>query len=104
MLRWALKLQEYSFTVKYIKGDSNAADGLSRNVNAINLQSNGSYQQRPFTDTEKINVLKNIHLESGHGSFCTMKFLMEKNYNWPKLNSSIIKFIKSCRICLKDGY
>jgi hypothetical protein len=30
LLRWALKLQEFVFDVEYIKGDSNAADGLSR--------------------------------------------------------------------------
>jgi len=29
-LRWAMKLQEYQFSVEYIKGKDNAADGYSQ--------------------------------------------------------------------------
>lgn len=39
-LRWALKLQEFNFKIKYLKGDLNGADGLSRYVNINMINSN----------------------------------------------------------------
>ena len=52
LLRWALTLQEYKFKVKYIKGESNFSDILSRPT--INSNKN-NFRQILYTMIQKRN-------------------------------------------------
>ena len=55
LLRWSLKLQEFDFTPLYIKGEINAADGLSRQlgeletINAINKELDEDVKKKILT-------------------------------------------------------
>lgn len=74
LLRWSLKLQEYSFKPEYIKGDENIADGLSRqHINIIDSNVN----ELSINDKEKI--LNEYHLKSArikkHNEFLNTKTL-----------------------------
>lgn len=66
LLRWVLKLQEFSFTLIYIKKENNVADGLSRQSvrSILDLSREGT----------KIEILNEYHVESGHGSISTIHF------------------------------
>ncbi len=75
ILRWSLKLQEYTFKVEYIKGETNIADACSRikRINAV--------LKEPSVE-EKSDLLREYHTASGHGTANTMKFLMMRRYKW----------------------
>ncbi|MGL5771315.1 MAG: pol polyprotein, partial [Bacteroidales bacterium] len=66
-LRWGLKLQEYTFTPIYIKGDDNFADGLSR-YNDTSCIKALAIEDYTLTKDNRSNILKSLHYESGHGS------------------------------------
>jgi hypothetical protein len=101
LLRWALKLEEYKFKVRYIKGETNIADGLSRpilektKINATTVQE--------FTEENKKEILKTYHIETGHGSSNTMKDAMRRKYNWTNMFKDIEEYQKACLTCLKAG-
>lgn len=84
MLRWALKLQGYSFTLEYVKGESNIADGLSRYVCTSNLLGFKHSKYTPQDDLEKNNIIREYHRDSGHGSRENLKFLITENTNGGK--------------------
>lgn len=96
LMRWALELQEYSYIPKYIKGENNPADGLSRqpNICLLDLQ---------LTQNEKIQILSDYHKTSGHGSAHTMKFLLRDKYYWENQQQDIRNYIRGCLTCLKSG-
>jgi hypothetical protein len=78
LLRWSLKLQEYTFTTRYIKGEDNAADGLSRPIERIvNTITNIQDEFEPET---KRRILLAYHLQLGHGSINNMKFAFKCKY------------------------
>ncbi|MGL4850984.1 MAG: reverse transcriptase domain-containing protein [Clostridium sp.] len=102
ILRWAMKLQEYSFVPTYIEGEKNGADGLSRQGSeTININ---SVEAEEFSPEVKLKILQSYHVESGHGSSNTMKFMIAKRYKWKSLNKDIEDFVSKCQTCLKSGY
>jgi hypothetical protein len=98
LLRWSLKLQEYSFTPEYIKGEKNVADGLSRQGGIIVA----NISERPNSQ-ERQNIISQYHLLSGHGSSNTLKFMIRSRYKWPAMVKEIEDYVKSCEVCLKSG-
>ena len=101
LMRWALKLQEYKFTPEYIKGEKNAADGLSRYVNSLQQINENSCE--PSNPGTKQRILEEYHLNLGHGSMDNMKFAIKQKYNWPKMTKDIESFVKKCKICSRSG-
>ena len=100
LLRWSLKLQEFDFTPLYIKGEINAADGLSRQlgeletINAINKE---------LDEDVKKKILRAYHIASGHGSVNTMEFLLNQRYKWTGIHKNIKDFVSSCDTCMRAG-
>jgi Integrase zinc binding domain len=84
----------------YIKGEMNAADGLSRQadevlrIRALNIETN---------EKTKEKFSKEYHKESGYGSVNTMEFLINQRYKWTGIHEDIRKYVSSCTICLKSG-
>lgn len=97
--RSALKLQEYTFKVEYIKGEDNIADGVSR-ITKINM-----INEKRYVDnyTERKEILRGYHETLGHGSPNSMKFLIKERYNWANMNKDIDEYVSGCGKCLKSG-
>lgn len=100
LLRWALKLQEFAYKVEYIKGESNAADCLSRN---IQQEEKVNALKTIDKEMEKQMILKEYHTALGHGSARSMEFLLLKKYKWCGIKRDIKTFVKKCQICLRSG-
>lgn len=96
ILRWALKLADYDFTIKYIKGEENIADGLSR-CNRI------EYETEDIDEISKQQIMREYHETLGHGTSNLMKFAIGQTYNWKGMYKDIEKFYNSCLTCLKAG-
>lgn len=99
LLRWAMTLQEYSFIPKYICGETNSADGLSRQV--FNLCKANKANQLQAHDKQLI--LQDYHTTSGHGSLANMQFLLKGKYNWKGRKNDIKQMIEKCTTCNKSG-
>ncbi|KAF9761511.1 Gag-Pol polyprotein, partial [Nosema granulosis] len=103
LMRWSLKLSEYSFNPEYIKGEDNIADGLSR-IPEQKEKSVNSVRTQPIPDeTTRNEILKQHHLALGHGSPNAMKYVIAGKYNWEGMYKDIMDFVGSCEICLKGG-
>lgn len=101
LFRWSMKLQDYNFEVKYIKGESNAADELSRSQVCGNVSRQIT---RIIEDQETRNqILNEYHINTAHGSENTMKFLLKNKYIWDSMFKDIDTLIKNCSICQKSG-
>lgn len=101
LLRWAMKLQEYSFDVEYIKGETNAADELIRLYNCSRIESR--LLQEVGSVEEQAMILRDYHLSSVHSSATNMKFLIKEKYIWPRMYKDIEEYVKSYPICSKAG-
>ncbi|KAF9762731.1 Retrovirus-related Pol polyprotein from transposon [Nosema granulosis] len=103
LMRWILKLSEYTFKPEYIKGEDNIADGLSRiqemkdkSVNTVDIH------QTPDERTRE-SILRHYHIALGHGSANAMKYMVTGKYNWKGIYKDITDFVDRCTICLKGG-
>ncbi|KAF9762442.1 Transposon Tf2-11 polyprotein [Nosema granulosis] len=100
ILRWSLKLQEYSFNVEYIRGCTNVADACSRELCLNVRRVEGTHE---LTDRQKKDVLRDYHETSEHGTANTMKFLLDGRYKWKGMIKDIKNFVKQCGICARSG-
>lgn len=104
LTRWALKLQEYTFKIQYIKGEDNFADGLSRQGNLATIRETIPKTKSNHDEISKIErkkIIQEYHYLSGHASSKTMKFLINHKYKVLKFNKEIEEFCKTCQICKK---
>ncbi|KAI5151822.1 hypothetical protein ENBRE01_2411 [Enteropsectra breve] len=99
LMRWSLKLQDYKFKIEYIKGETNAADILSRNVREI-TESKQKTQEKPRE--QQTDMLELTHRVSGHGGASTMKFLL-RDTAWKGMHKEVEEYIKQCETCQKAG-
>lgn len=75
----ALRLQEYSFTPIYIKGESNIVDFFSRPPSETKIN---HIKSETLTKAEKNKIMTEFHLASGQGLTNNMKFLIKNKFNW----------------------
>lgn len=100
MLRWAMKLQEYSFTIECVQGESNIADGLSRKCFALKtLAEVGVIEDLGL----RARILEEYHVGYGHGCPNAMKFLLKEKYKWPGMFQEVDELYSNCGICLRAG-
>ncbi|KAI5151484.1 hypothetical protein ENBRE01_2170 [Enteropsectra breve] len=95
MLRWSLKLQEFDYEIQYIQGEANGADGLSR-IRRVETKKN-------YSREETLEIMKEYHMKSGHGSAKTMQFLIEDKYEWENIKKDLEEYVRKCPICSIAG-
>ncbi len=97
LVRWRLRLMEFSFTIIHIPGKDNViADSLSRLFG-------------PFTIDPPINpneLLPSIHnsIVGHHGISHTITLLKSAGITWPTYKDDITNYIKNCPVCQKVKY
>lgn len=117
--RWKLALQEYKFTLSYIKGEDNiVADAFSRLCllsdstilpeeemlsafdESIEIMNNFTTQRLSYPK-EYAAILGMFHnTEVGHfGVEKTMQKLLEKGYRWEYMRQHVKAFVRKCPCC-----
>lgn len=100
--RWVLKIQEYQFVTKFVPGEQNIADGISRAV-VSGITNKEKIGWENLNQKEKYEILMEYHEKSGNGKFNTMKFLIQEKWQGKHLSSEIKNFLLGCLNCLKEG-
>jgi hypothetical protein len=79
-----MKLQEFNFVPEYIKGENNAADGLSRYSSICKTELVN--QKIPINDPNtQLKTLQEYHITSKHGSKNNMKHLLKDKFSWDNM-------------------
>ncbi|MCA9766889.1 MAG: hypothetical protein KC455_10785, partial [Carnobacterium sp.] len=75
LFRWALILQEYDFTIEYLKGEENFADIVSRAFvcGAVRIKRGNRELVIPLKEDE-LDIIKQYHLKTAHGGVNTLKY------------------------------
>lgn len=84
----------------YTDEDSIIIDQAANNLGGYVLKDNIVYHkdQLYIPSAKRINIIKEAHTTCGHGgTVATMNKL--KNTYWPKMQSDINQFVKSCHVC-----
>lgn len=103
LMRWSLKLSEYTFKLEYIKGEDNIADGLSRMQERKDKSVNTVVSLQHPDDSTRETILRQYHIALGHGSANAMKYMLTGKYYWNGIYKDITDFVGKCTICLKGG-
>lgn len=108
LVRWRLRLMEFSFTVVHIPGKSNVvADALSRVlvIQAPDVCPNEVCEDalNPAVREELEALLCSIHNEivGHHGLHTMLRILRQMEITWPHMREDVSKFLKSCAVCQK---
>lgn len=100
LIRWSLELSEYTFRIEYVKGEDNAADGLSRINPTLEVR---SLSNNTLIHEEIAEILEEYHKISGHGSPNTMKFMVRQTHRWSGMFKDIDEHCSRCLTCLQAG-
>jgi hypothetical protein len=87
--------------LKYIRGDDNGADGLSRFCSNNDIFR--TVEADAITSEDRIKMLQSYHEVAGHGSNKTMQYLMKNKVCWKGMDKDIKNFVKTCDVCEKAG-
>ncbi|KAI4293213.1 hypothetical protein PAPHI01_2487 [Pancytospora philotis] len=104
LARWAMKLHDYQFDVVYIKGENNAADGLSRYTQEATKGLKKEMHIAEVREDRQRTILQEYHCLSGHGSAATMKFLLCGRYSWATMHKDIDDWVNQCGTCQQAGH
>lgn len=100
LVRWRLRLQEFNFEIKHIRGTDNVvADGLSRCFTTID---DGGLQV--YVDpADKERLISNIHnsIMGHHGRDRTVEMLKGAGLVWVDMVSDVDLYIRKCPLCQK---
>lgn len=101
LARWSLLLQEYDFEIRYIKGDENFSDHLSRDFEKVHVvQKIGN--RKKLTEERGRQMLVYYHDLLGHGSVNNLRYVILGKYEWKNCNRDIENFVKNCTICQRE--
>lgn len=78
LFRWSLMLQEFEFSIEYIKGIDNSADVLSRDISCNSIKNNKRERIEPSTE-DQMKICQEYHKITGLGGESTMKYHILKN-------------------------
>lgn len=98
LLRWSLFLGDFTFDVEYIRGKENPADALSRISSCSKATT-----EKEMSEAAKEELVREYHLELGHGSAENIIYHLRKKYNWNGLYTDAQNWSKSCKTCLRAG-
>jgi hypothetical protein len=104
LLRWRLKLEEYTYEVVYKKGSCNTnADALSRIHVAENCPDDPEIKSEPTVE-EKQRIFQEMHNKpvGGHLGMNRTYDRIRLFTSWPGMKQEIEEYIKQCEICQKN--
>lgn len=104
LLRWAIVPQGYDFNLEHVKVTNNPSYLLSRafTSNLITITQKEKDLIIPVYE-DRIKILNEYHLLTGHGGLDAMKYLIIRKYWWKEINKEITNLAKSYLICQKNS-
>ncbi|GFX32655.1 transposon Tf2-9 polyprotein [Trichonephila clavipes] len=111
LARWALRLQEHDFDVKYKTGKKHSdADALSRNPveeetetsdKFLAVTTNGKLWLPVIPKHLRADILRHFHdaPTAGHLGFAKTYDRIRKRFYWPGMYRNVVRYIMHCREC-----
>ncbi|GFW42579.1 transposon Tf2-9 polyprotein [Trichonephila clavipes] len=111
LARWALRLQEHDFDVKYKTGKKHSdADALSRNPveeetetpdKFLAVTTNGKLWLPVIPKHLRADILRHFHdaPTAGHLGFAKTYDRIRKRFYWPGMYRNVVRYVMHCRQC-----
>ncbi|GFW93780.1 retrovirus-related Pol polyprotein from transposon 297 [Trichonephila clavipes] len=105
LARWALRLQEHDFDVKYKTGKKHSdADALSRNPveeETKNFDPDGKLWLPVIPKHLRADILRHFHdaPTAGHLGFAKTYDRIRKRFYWPGMYRNVVRYVMHCREC-----
>ncbi|GFV13248.1 transposon Tf2-9 polyprotein [Trichonephila clavipes] len=111
LARWALRLQEHHFDVKYKTGKKHSdADALSRNPmeeetetpdKFLAVTTNGKLWLPVIPKHLRAGILRHFHdaPTAGHLGFAKTYDRIRKRFYWPGMYRNVVRYVMHCREC-----
>ncbi|GFV22366.1 hypothetical protein TNCV_3924261 [Trichonephila clavipes] len=111
LARWALRLQEHDFDVKYNTGKKHSdADALSRNPveeetetpdKFLAFTTNGKLWLPVLPKHLRADILRHFHdaPTAGHLGFAKTYDRIRKRFYWPGMYRNVVRYVMHCREC-----
>ncbi|KAI5152149.1 hypothetical protein ENBRE01_2605 [Enteropsectra breve] len=108
LARWVMVLQQYKYSIKYVKGKENAiADALSR---GIMKSQDGEFSLKTLNQVEeslsqeqKTQWIARAHEELGHAHDEATYLFLKQCVKWERMREDIREFVKKCELCQRFG-
>ncbi|GFW82177.1 transposon Tf2-8 polyprotein [Trichonephila clavipes] len=111
LARWALRLQEHDFDVKYKTGKKHSdADALSRNPveeetetpdKFVAVTTDGKLWLQVIPKHLRADILRHFHdaPTAGHLGFAKTYDRIRKRFYWPGMYRNVVRYVMHCREC-----